>query len=55
MTDYELNMKFLKEAIFAIREYCWDTCECDNCDPVIREWCHNSLSKGPSEWKLGDE
>lgn len=49
MSEKELEIKEVKEAINTLREYCINCGDCDNCDTDIQKWCEKNQS--PNAWR----
>ena len=49
LTERELEIRDVKDAINIIKDYCIDCGDCENCDDDIKEWCSYSACS-PNEW-----
>lgn len=52
MSEKELEIKEVKEAIKFIGEYCESCFECDDCDENIKKWCCRFKDEPPAEWRV---
>ena len=46
LTERELEIRDVKDAINIIKDYCIDCMNCDNCDDDVKEWCENNYLSG---------